>query len=540
MNVGNNLLHNNSGRTKMGKKGRSKNRKGGQKDKQLSKESKVGGSDFDEGISSAEKSSSYSAKTVNCMACLKPKNEPPCKFVRKIFLKLDLYEMLYVPINLIIIFFSPKISSFSDSEEPDINKIMDAFRTKATAENFKHSLQLINELVDNYDISGKIAEMNRQGMEIIFTQGMKFRDPIVQYYATHALAVLVKHMNETQLKNLLPYGLMEGISVALRSEMFFIVQEAFEVCSSIALKSVAMRDILAAFGPLHASELLSKYCHIIPREFASVIATFLCDLCYFKPVPESILKRVANGARFLLQHEMHEIRLAALNAILKVASCRNFTVIFEDAYVEVILKFLDSTRSAEVRAAFSITSEFVRQRNCNTTKVIRAGFIEKILPVLARNSSPDYGYDACSILARILSNKKYIESTIKSGLGTSLYKIKAYKALACMYGNIDRKNAIRLADQVYLEKICSILVNDNHNGALCALALMSCILDACSNGEFEKKLKETTKFIRESKAYEYIIQHANGDCYKTRDLAENLYHQLSDNVKNDAGELANF
>lgn len=51
---------------------------------------------------------------------------------------------------------------------------MDIFDDKTTIENFKRVLQYINELVDNYDITGKIDEMIQQGLEVILIQGMQF------------------------------------------------------------------------------------------------------------------------------------------------------------------------------------------------------------------------------------------------------------------------------------------------------------------------------------------------------------------------------
>lgn len=80
--------------------------------------------------------------------------------------------------------------------------------------------------------------------------------------------------------------------------------QAIEACSSLAVKSIEMRDIVAAFGSLHMCELLSMYYQIISKEFASVIAKFLCDLCHLEPVSEFILRRVANAARYLLRHEV--------------------------------------------------------------------------------------------------------------------------------------------------------------------------------------------------------------------------------------------
>lgn len=49
-------------------------------------------------------------------------------------------------------------------------------------------------------------------------------------------------------------------------------------------------------------------------------------------------------------------------------------------------------------------------------ELIKSGFIEKIRQVLEKNATPDFGYDACSMLARILSNASYFDSVIRSGL----------------------------------------------------------------------------------------------------------------------------
>lgn len=67
----------------MGKKGRCKNPKHNQKcEQQKESETKVlvGSSDSDEKPSSVDRSQ-YSAKAVNCVKCLKPKNERPCKSI---------------------------------------------------------------------------------------------------------------------------------------------------------------------------------------------------------------------------------------------------------------------------------------------------------------------------------------------------------------------------------------------------------------------------------------------------------------------------
>ncbi|VDK75931.1 unnamed protein product [Litomosoides sigmodontis] len=497
----------------MGKKGRCKNPKRNEKceEKKESEMTLFGSSDSDEKPTSVDRSQ-YSAKAVNCMKCLKPKDERPY------------------------------------SREPAIKEIMDVFGEKPVAENFKRALQLIDELVDNYDISEKIAEMIHYGMEVILIQGMQFTDPTIQYYSIHALSVIAKHMNETQLKNLMPCGLLRGFAAALQSDTYFIIQEAIEACSSIVVRSAAMRDILAAFGFLHISELLSMYYEVISTEFASVIATFLRDLCHLAPVPEFILKRVANSARHLLQHEDYKIRSAALVAVLEVVNNKDFIVTFEGAYMELIVKFLDSPRHSEIKPAFDIVAEFTKQCSCNTDELMKAKFIGKLMSVLMQNSTPDFGYDACSILARILSRKKHVESVMDSGLvllliglmdeGTSFYKIKACKALTCMCSNIDRRSAAKLADQVYLEKLCSILANDDGGCVACALALMNCMLKACEKGEGQ--LIQATKYIMESEAYEYIIQYVNSKCYKIQNLAESVYHQLCGNAREKVSRAINF
>lgn len=50
---------------------------------------------------------------------------------------------------------------------------MGIFNEKPAAENFKRGLRLIDELVENYDISEKIAEMIHHGIEAILIQGME-------------------------------------------------------------------------------------------------------------------------------------------------------------------------------------------------------------------------------------------------------------------------------------------------------------------------------------------------------------------------------
>lgn len=69
--------------------------------------------------------------------------------------------------------------------------------------------------------------------------------------------------------------------------------------------------------------------------------------------------------------EEYEIRLIALDAILKVASNKDLIIIFNDDYMENILKFLDSPRRCEIKAAFNIASEFTKQYSSNTDVIIQ-------------------------------------------------------------------------------------------------------------------------------------------------------------------------
>lgn len=49
-------------------------------------------------------------------------------------------------------------------------------------------------------------------------------------------------------------------------------------------------------------------------------------------------------------------------------------------------------------------------------EIIKAGFIRKTLSILAQNSASNFGHETCLILASLLSNKKYIEPVMESGL----------------------------------------------------------------------------------------------------------------------------
>ncbi|EFO26939.2 hypothetical protein LOAG_01546 [Loa loa] len=495
----------------MGKKGKGKNRKGNQKHqhlKRLEEEAVFGSTSYhvcneSDQETSDEGNSRYSAKAVNCEACLKPKDERRHPY------------------------------------KPDVKEIVDLFRKKRpTVGNIQRALQLLNELVDNFE--SPIDEIHRQGLDVMLVQGIQYQNPTIQYYALHALSIIVIYMDEAQVKSLIPQGLLTGLTATLQSDMLFIVQEAIEVCSSIIIKSAAMRDVIAACGSLHVGELLSKYYQTISTKFARVVAIFLRDLCCSKPVPEFVLKRVASSARYLLRHEENEIRVSALGAIFEVVLNKDFTLTFEDDYVELVLRFLDSSRYNEA--------------------IVKAGFIRKILSILVRNSAPKFGHDACLILTSLLSNKKYIEPVLESGLvllllglmdrasycnrifwkkGTKSYKREACRALTCMCDNIDQKNARRLADPAYLEKMCSVLTSENNDYVICSLALLNCMFKACSKERAKRRFKLATNYVRESEAFEYITEYINSQTCKIRSLADRIYSgyliniQLSDNDEED-------
>uniref|UniRef100_A0A915PTY7 Uncharacterized protein n=1 Tax=Setaria digitata TaxID=48799 RepID=A0A915PTY7_9BILA len=469
-----------SNRDKMGRKGRGKSGNGNRgKIKQRPNEEMISSSSHSRDVeddSNQETSSTndhqslYSAKVVQCTACLKPKEERPY------------------------------------SNKPTVKEIMNILReSKPSIENVRRSFQLLNELLDNYE--PPVAEIHRQGLDIVLVQGIQFENSFVQYYAIHALSVIAKHMNAVQLKSLVPRGLLTGLMTVLQRDVLFIVQEGIEACANIAVKSVALRDVIAACGSLHVSELLCRYYQTISAEFSRVVAFFLRDLCKPKPIPEFIQKRVANGSRFLLRHQNSEVRLAALSAILEVASSENFTVIFDDTYVELILAFLDSPYSDEVKAAFDIAAQLLVQLNCNTDTIIKLGFIMKILPILARYSAPDFGFQTCSFLTILLSKRKKA----------------AYKALLSMYKNFDFINAIKLAAETYLNRMCNILASDNNDYVLYVLSLISYMLEACSEQKAEVQLELITDYIKETEAYGHIIEYIDSKHSEIQRLAREIY-----------------
>ncbi|VDK87311.1 unnamed protein product [Onchocerca ochengi] len=454
---------------------------------------------------SSTSSSLYSAKAVNCQACLKSKSKP------------------------------------HDSYKPSVKEIVNVFCSKPTVELTRRAFQLLNELVDNY--KPPIDEICRQGLDAFVIQGIQSENSFIQYYAVHAVSVIIAHMNEKQIRNLISRGLLTNLLSALQCDTLFIVQEGIETCSKIATKSAALRDLVASYGSLHVSELLSKYYQTISTEFARAVAFFLRDLCCPKPVPEVILKRAMNCARYFLRHQDKEVRLSALTAIFEVARDNDVIIAFDDTYVELILVFLDSPYRDEVKVAFDITSQFAGQLSCNTDAIVKAGFIKKILPVLAQYSTPHFGFQTCLFLTALLSRKKYVEVVLESGLGTGTYKKEACMALKFMLYHLNRSDFIKLSDRIYLEKICNILISENDDYILCALTFMSYILKACSIREeqAERRLKLATKYIRESKAYEFIAKYMNSERYDIRKLAEGIYNmylniQSSDNNKNEANK----
>ncbi|KAM3718552.1 Importin subunit [Dirofilaria immitis] len=452
-------------------------------------------SESDQEISNTN-NSLYSAKAVNCQACLESKVEPCYPY------------------------------------KPSIKEIVNIFYSKPTTKLVRQAFQLINELVDNHE--PPIDEICCEGLDIFVVQGIQFEDPFIQYYAIHALSVIIERMNEKQIRNLISQGLLISVASVLQRDMLFIIQEGIEVCSKIAMKSAALRDVIAC-GSLPVSELLSKYYQTISTELARIVALFLRNLCYLKPVPESILKRVVNSARHLLRYQDNEVRLASLTAIFEAICDDDLTVAFDDTYIELILVFLDSPHRAEVKIAFDIASQFAGKLNCNTDAIIKAGFIKKILSVLARYSDTEFGFQTCSFLTIILSRKKYIGLVLDSGLvflllglldeGTKTYKKEACKALKSMYNHISRNDAIKLSAPAYLERICNIITSENNDHVLCALALMNRILNACSKqeGQVENQLKLALDYIRDSEAFDYITEYINSDHYEIQRLAIEIY-----------------
>ncbi|CAG9537933.1 unnamed protein product [Cercopithifilaria johnstoni] len=525
----------------MGKKGKRMSRKGKQR-KFYAKQQDwpTFGHSSESEMSSNEDASAYSARNINCAACLNLGQSSILSKVRKSVLKIS------VSFSLSRCFLFP-------CDKPNVTEIMDMLRTsRPTMETIQRSFQLFNVLVDNYD--PPVNEILREGLDVILVEGMQFKNVLIQYYATHALLVLVKYMTEEQLKILIPRGLKEGIKAVLDRDVFLVVQEGIEACSQIAIKSSNLRDDVANWGSLRVSELLARHHSEISLEFTNSVTSFLQDLCYHKPIPEFVLECLASSARFLLQHEDGKTRAAVLNIVIEVTRNKDFVITFEHSYVRNILQFLDSVIEIEAASAFFIVGYFVKQHSSNTSAVLQMGLIKKIVPFLARHSAPEIGFEACSILRNLLSKKKYIKyvgSMVDSGLvllllkllddGTPIYKDVACITLRSLNEMWKPRYAIKLADAKHIRIMCNILKSSNTEHVACVVVLIHSALKACYALKAYCELKQAKDLIKELEAYECIAEFVDStrEDISLNYLANELYALYLNDVKVDFDEENN-
>ncbi|KAM3726352.1 Importin subunit [Dirofilaria immitis] len=419
-----------------------------------------------------------SARAVNCLTCLKPKQSTSA-----------------------------------------VEEIMDILRTsKPTMESIRNSLQLLNILVDNYE--PPIDEIRYEGLDIILIEGMQFKNVYIQYYAIHALSVIAKCMKEEQLRSLISRGLKQGITAVLKRDVFLIVQEGIEACSNIVVKSSVLRDYIAACDSLRVTQLLvCEHYREMSLEFIRSVAFFLRNLCYHKPIPEFILRSVASSARFFLLHEDEKIRSVVLDVVFEVVSNEDSIITFENSYVEIILQFFDSAIEDEARAAFFIVGYFVKQHSNNTDTLLRMGLIKKIMPLLERHSAPEFDFEACLILKNLLSQKKYIKhvgSIVNSGLvllllelldeGAPNFKDEACVTLRLLNEIWKPRQAIKVANPQHIKIMCNILKSSNNEHIACSIALIHSLLKACSDLQAYFQLQQAKALLKESNAYEYIVE----------------------------------
>uniref|UniRef100_A0A8R1TUA5 Uncharacterized protein n=1 Tax=Onchocerca volvulus TaxID=6282 RepID=A0A8R1TUA5_ONCVO len=438
------------------------------------------------------------ARTVNCFTCLKPKQSSRS-------------ELSIVPFH----FSFPTL--FISCNKPSVGEIMDILRRpEPTMKDFQNSLQLLNILVDNYE--PPIDEIRYVGLDTILIEGMQFKNAFIQYYAIHALSVIAKSMTEEQLKSLIPQGLKQGITAVLERDAFLIVQEGIEACSNIVVKSSALRDYIVACDSLRTTQLLVlEHYHEMSLEFLRSFAFFLRNLCYRKPIPEFILESVASSARFFLLHEDEEIRSVVLDVVFEVVSNEDFIIIFENSYLAIILQFFDSAIEDEAKAALSIVGYFVKQHSKNTNTLLRMGLIEKIMPLLAHHSAPEFDFEASSILQNLLSRKKYakyVGSIVNSGLvlwflkhldeDTSDFKNEACVTLRLLNEVWKRKQAMKVANPQHIRIMCNILKSSNDEHIACSVALIYSLLKACSDLQAHLQLQQAKTLLKESNACKYI------------------------------------
>ncbi|EJW72564.1 hypothetical protein WUBG_16527 [Wuchereria bancrofti] len=122
---------------------------------------------------------------------------------------------------------------------------MEIFRKKRPSlENIQRALQLLNVLVDNFQ--SPADEIHRQSLDVLLVQGIQFQNHTIQYYSIHALSIIVVHMDEDQLKSLIPRGLLTGLTTLLQSEVLFIVQK-LKVILTLQYHKTLLRDEFSGY-----------------------------------------------------------------------------------------------------------------------------------------------------------------------------------------------------------------------------------------------------------------------------------------------------
>ncbi|KAL3982110.1 Armadillo/beta-catenin-like repeat family protein [Acanthocheilonema viteae] len=412
------------------------------------------------------------------------------------------------------------------------------------------SLHLLNIFLDIQKLP--VMEMFWEGLDMILTEGMQFKNAMIQYHATHAMLEFVKYMTERQLQFLIPRGLKDGIKAVLHRDLFFIIQEGIELCSQIAIKSPSLRDDVANWGSLRLTELLAKHHNRISLELTHSVTSLLQSMCYHKLIPEFVLKRLANSSCFLLQHEDEGIRATVLNIVIEIARNKDVVVTFEHNYVNSIFQFLDSTIEFEAASAFFIVGYFVKQHNSNTIAILQMGFIEKIVPFLTCHSAQEIVLEACSILQNLLSKKKYIKyvgSMVESGIvlmllkllndDSPIYKNEACTTLYMLNGMWKPKYVFKMADEKHIRIMCDILKSSNSKHvACCVVVLMHSTLNACSILKADFELIRATDLIRELEADECIAEFVNNtqEGSSINNLASELYTLYLNDVEVDSDE----
>ncbi|VDM98276.1 unnamed protein product [Thelazia callipaeda] len=159
----------------------------------------------------------------------------------------------------------------------------------------REGLHLFNQFIDASD---KIP------VDEIFSLGLDTINTFVQYYSTYALTRIIPLSSTKQIDVLKSKGLLENLKTVLCCSFLFILQEATELCSKMALKSPSLRDDVVICGSLRIGEFVSGRFNSLPVEFSQTVATHFKYLCHHKPIPEYISITITSYIRSLLLHEV--------------------------------------------------------------------------------------------------------------------------------------------------------------------------------------------------------------------------------------------